>query len=176
MQIVQTQFRRCKKQHLIRVFTVCLQEILCQIQYRWKLLPKTFKTINWLKRMDKSTGQKRVKVCINLRKLPYSFSNQAGAHAYSCLVPPRPLFEDNISILEVKKAVDSAKRGKVCGFHNIPSEVLHNDSTIYFLHVLFNVCFNKGIVPSVWGNVSLTLFQSRPPWIQEIHYHIEALH
>ena len=62
-----------------------------------------------------------------------------------------PLFEDNISILEVKKAVDSAKRGKACGFDNIPSELLHNDSTIYFLHVLFNVCFNKGIVPSVWG-------------------------
>ena len=75
-----------------------------------------------------------------------SSHNQVSELNSSC-----PLFEDNISILEVKKAVDSAKRGKACGFDNIPSEVLHNDYIIYFLHILFNVCFNKGIVPSEWG-------------------------
>ena len=63
----------------------------------------------------------------------------------------RSLFKDNFSILEVKKAVRSAKRGKSCGFDEIPSEVLNNDASIYFLHVLFNVCFNKGVVPAVWG-------------------------
>ena len=63
----------------------------------------------------------------------------------------RSLFKDNFSILEVKTAVRSAKRGKSCRFDEIPSEVLNNDASIYFLHVLFNVCFNKGVVPAVWG-------------------------
>jgi len=62
-----------------------------------------------------------------------------------------PLFDNNLSILEVKKAVDGAKRGKACGFDNLPSEVLKNDVAIAFLHVLFNVCFNKGLVPTMWG-------------------------
>ena len=61
------------------------------------------------------------------------------------------LFEENFSILEVLKAVRSAKRGKSCGFDEIPSEVLSNDASVNFLHVLFNVCFNKGVVPTIWG-------------------------
>ena len=83
----------------------------------------------------------------------YHCENDDGNSSHdqvSDLISSCPLLEDNISILEVKKAVDIAKRGKACGFDNIPSEVLHNDSTVYFLHVLFNVCLNKGIVPSVW--------------------------
>ena len=60
-------------------------------------------------------------------------------------------FEQNISILEVKKAVNGAKRGKACGVDQIPSEVLQNDVSICFLHVLFNVCFDKGLVPALWG-------------------------
>ena len=43
----------------------------------------------------------------------------------------RSLFEDNFSILEVKKAVRSAKRGKSCDFDEISSEVLNNDASIY---------------------------------------------
>ena len=61
------------------------------------------------------------------------------------------LFEENFSILEVLKAVRSAKRGKSCGFDEIPSEVLSNDASVNFLHVLFNVCFNKGVVPTICG-------------------------
>ena len=38
------------------------------------------------------------------------------------------LFNHNISILEVKRAVDSANRGKACGFDNLPTEVLKNDT------------------------------------------------
>ncbi len=60
-------------------------------------------------------------------------------------------FNDNISILEVKNAVDKAKMGKATGVDNIPSEVLKNDTTISFMHVLFNVCFDAGVVPSLWG-------------------------
>ena len=29
---------------------------------------------------------------------------------------------------------------------------MNNDVSIYFLHTLFNVCFNKGVVPAIWGN------------------------
>lgn len=60
-------------------------------------------------------------------------------------------FEDNISILEVKRAVEGASRGKASGVDLIPSEVLKNDVSVLFLHVLFNVCFNKGTVPAIWG-------------------------
>ena len=37
------------------------------------------------------------------------------------------------------------------GVDQIPSEVLQNDVSICFLHVLFNVCFDKGLVPALWG-------------------------
>ena len=58
-------------------------------------------------------------------------------------VPERhkTLFEEIFSIFEVKKAVQSAKLCKSCCFGEIPSEVLNNDASIYFLHVLFNACF-----------------------------------
>ena len=60
-------------------------------------------------------------------------------------------FQENISILEVKKAVDGARRGKASGIGQIPSEVLKNDASISFLHALLNVCFDKGLVPALWG-------------------------
>ena len=61
------------------------------------------------------------------------------------------IFNQHISIFEVKKAIDSAKRGKATGIDNIPTEVLKNDIAVSFLHVLFNICFDNGIVPSDWG-------------------------
>lgn len=60
-------------------------------------------------------------------------------------------FNERISIFEVKKAISSAKIGKACGADNIPTEVLKNDTTVYFLHVLFNVIFDSGVVPGIWG-------------------------
>ena len=56
-----------------------------------------------------------------------------------------------ISIFEVKKAVNEAKRNKASGLDGIPVDVLKNDSAISFLHILFNVCFEKGVIPSDWG-------------------------
>ncbi len=47
-----------------------------------------------------------------------------------------PVFNDNITLLEVKKAVDHAKRGKACGVDQIPSEILCNDTSVTFLHIL----------------------------------------
>ena len=29
--------------------------------------------------------------------------------------------------------------------------MLKNDVAILFMHTLFNICFDKGIVPSIWG-------------------------
>ena len=60
-------------------------------------------------------------------------------------------YNEHISIFEVKKAIDSVKRGKATGIDNIPAEVLKNDTAVSFLHVLFNICFDNGIVPSEWG-------------------------
>ncbi len=46
---------------------------------------------------------------------------------------------------EVNLAVNHAKRGKAQGADNIP------DTTVMFLHALFNVCFSSSTVPSIWG-------------------------
>ena len=60
-------------------------------------------------------------------------------------------YNDHISILDVKKAIDDAKKGKASYIDNIPVEVLKNDTAVSFRHVLFNICFDNGIVPSEWG-------------------------
>jgi hypothetical protein len=60
-------------------------------------------------------------------------------------------FNGQISLLEVRNAILQAKNGKASGFDDIPAEVLKNDTAISFLHVFFNLCFNNGIVPSIWG-------------------------
>ena len=59
-QTVQTQIRRLRTRHLIRVFTVCWQEFLFEIEKKWKSTPDTHKFGNRLVqliRMDKSTRQ-----------------------------------------------------------------------------------------------------------------------
>ena len=56
-----------------------------------------------------------------------------------------------ISIFELKKAVNEAKRNKASGLDGIPVDVLKNDSAISFLHILFNVCFEKGVILSDGG-------------------------
>ena len=63
------------------------------------------------------------------------------------------LYLTKTSILEVKKAVESAKCGKAVGFDGIPVEVLKNDTTVIFLYILFNICSSSGGVPSIWGKL-----------------------
>ena len=73
-----------------------------------------------------------------------------------------PLYEDNsilnTSILrsEVEKAVYSTKNGKSTGFDKIPSEVLKFPIIIDILHSLFNLCFDTGILPSIWRKAMIT--------------------
>ena len=50
-----------------------------------------------------------------------------------------PEFEEEMSVLEVNKAILKAKREKECGVDGIPSDVFRNDTSVSFLHVLFNV-------------------------------------
>ena len=61
------------------------------------------------------------------------------------------IFNEHISIFEVKKSFRLAKNGKACGIDESPVEVLRNDTSVSFLHVLFNVCFDKSIIPSMWN-------------------------
>ena len=67
-----------------------------------------------------------------------------------------PLFEENpslnISVIrsEVEKVVYSAKNGKSIGYDKIPYEVLKFHIIIDVLYALFNLCFDTGILPSIW--------------------------
>ena len=49
------------------------------------------------------------------------------------------------------KAVDDAKINKAAGTDCIPTEVLKNNTSVYVLHSLFNVCFETGRIPSMWA-------------------------
>jgi hypothetical protein len=44
-----------------------------------------------------------------------------------------------------------AHNGKATGYDEIPIEVLRNDTCRDFLLIMFNICFNNGIVPEDWG-------------------------
>ena len=53
--------------------------------------------------------------------------------------------------MEIHTAVFKAKREKACGIDGIPSDVFRNDCSVSFLHILFNVCFTTGVIPTEWG-------------------------
>ena len=78
------------------------------------------------------------------------------------------VFNEHISLFEVKKVIFSAKQGKACGFDSIhvPSEAHRNDTAVSFLHMCFNI-FDAGVIPSDWGNVLLTLSLSHVQMIGE---------
>jgi len=87
----------------------------------------------------------------------YNNSNSTGVSELSnstctpASAPMDPAINDNISILEVNRAVAHLKKGKAYGTDELPAEVLKNDASIAFVHVLLNVCFSSGLVPSEWG-------------------------
>ena len=51
----------------------------------------------------------------------------------------------------IKRALDKAKKGKAFGVDLIPVDVLKNDTSVLFLQILFNVCFETGRIPTSWG-------------------------
>ena len=57
-------------------------------------------------------------------------------------------YNDHISIFEVTKTIDDAKGAKATGIDNIPVEDFKNDTAVSFLHILFNICFDNGFMPS----------------------------
>ena len=73
-----------------------------------------------------------------------------------------PLYESNqtlkMTILrsEVEKAVNRAKAGKSTGFDKIPAEVLKFPIIVDVLHSLFNLCFDTGLLPSLWRKAMIT--------------------
>ena len=73
-----------------------------------------------------------------------------------------PLYESiqtlNITILrsEVEKVVNGAKAGKSTRFDTIPAEVLKFPIIVDVLHSLFNLCFDTGLVPSLWRKAMIT--------------------
>lgn len=73
-----------------------------------------------------------------------------------------PLFEENTNLnssitrSEVEKVVSCAKNGKSTVFDKIPYEVLKFPIIIDVLHAMFNLCFNTGILPSIWRKAMIT--------------------
>ncbi|MEW8548426.1 MAG: hypothetical protein AB2693_33400 [Candidatus Thiodiazotropha sp.] len=59
-------------------------------------------------------------------------------------------FNNAISIEEVTRAVRKLKAGKATGVDEIPAEVIQSYSCIYFMYILFNNCFETGMIPSSW--------------------------
>ena len=50
-----------------------------------------------------------------------------------------PLFNNDISIHEIHKAIFESKKNKACGINDIPAEVFRNNTSVSVLHILFNV-------------------------------------
>ena len=94
-----------------------------------------------------------------LNKWKTSFSNLYNASDQNNVVHDNnvvnkdfiPEFEDEISIFEIHKAVVNSKKDKACGIDGLPAEIFKNDTSVSILHVLFNVCFTTGCIPSEWG-------------------------
>ena len=54
----------------------------------------------------------------------------------------------DITVEEVRYAIYDAGKGKATGYGGIPLEVLQNAICINFFVVMFNKCFNSGIIPN----------------------------
>ena len=60
------------------------------------------------------------------------------------------ILNNGITILDVRKAVQTLHKNKSPGWDNIPAEVLQSDTCIHFLHRLFCVCFETGKILEAW--------------------------
>lgn len=62
-----------------------------------------------------------------------------------------PLLNLPITCEEVLLALRKAKNRKAPGYDAVPVEVLRNETAVKFMVPLFQVCFEKGIVPTLWN-------------------------
>ena len=62
-----------------------------------------------------------------------------------------PEFNNYIYIDEIYQAILDSKKNKACGIDNIPTEEFRNTTSVSVLHILFNVCYSTGIIPTDWG-------------------------
>ncbi len=67
-----------------------------------------------------------------------------------------PLYVQNamlnkmITVEDVRKVVDKAKKGKAVGLDKLPNEIFKNKPVIDVLCKLFQLCFESHLVPTVW--------------------------
>ncbi|XP_052256259.1 uncharacterized protein LOC127861632 isoform X1 [Dreissena polymorpha] len=83
--------------------------------------------------------------------LNQSVNSNVGQHTSSFDNVYHEELDRPFSVFEVKAAIDRAKLNKATGIDQIPNEVLKNDMSVSFLHSLFCVCYETGMVPSMWG-------------------------
>ena len=62
------------------------------------------------------------------------------------------MINTDITIDEVEAAVTKLKNGKAIGVDCIPNEVVKKQSVLIWWYRLFQVCFENGLVPSIWRN------------------------
>ena len=85
-----------------------------------------------------------------------------------------PLFNDDITLFEIQKAVREAKAHKATEFYNIPSGIFKNDSSIYvYIFFLTNVLKLEKSKQNGAKELSIP-FQNPVPQIQGTHFHTEV--
>ena len=62
----------------------------------------------------------------------------------------------HISVDEVMRAVQRAKNGKAAGYDEITIEILKDPAIFNMLCILFNNCFDSGLVPTQWKKGIIT--------------------
>ncbi|WAR11298.1 LOW QUALITY PROTEIN: hypothetical protein MAR_025478 [Mya arenaria] len=154
------------REYLIELWNdVCVHE-----KYWLKATYRSFKTtlkilylLEFVK-IDSNTFWKTIgKIDVASKKMPripMEFVNNDGSIEYDALRSCNDTlinglnggdFENNICIFEVSKAVEKARQQNAPGFDIIPYEVFKNDIAISFLHIFFNLCYQKGKTTSDWG-------------------------
>lgn len=63
---------------------------------------------------------------------------------------PNIFLNHEITMEEVKRAIDNAKLKKASGIEGIPNEALKTLQLLEILFHLFKTCFDHGIIPSTW--------------------------
>ena len=58
---------------------------------------------------------------------------------------------DPIAKQEIEYALHHAKNCKSTGYDELPVEIVRNETAKKFLFTLFNICFEKGMIPSMWS-------------------------